>query len=223
VQELKFGSFSLRDVFNREIQKHGRFAIRGKHTSADPSRKFVEGFLRADESENMNSPSGSKADQRKNDSDYHIWAARSERPQRPKFPFGTCGDDIHGHSWSNKRGSWLWVPKGSALTAVEQGIGFLAKRSEILRFGGSNRRIIHAVKKEVDGRSFAAVAAMDRVKGRGNHQQGGALLHLGDRVGPEPFNESWEWKRGSEGARERERHSYTSERTTIEGVKVAIT
>lgn len=106
---------------------------------------------------------------------------------------------------------------------MEQGLGFPTKSSEILRFGGSNRRIIRAVTKEVDGRSFAAVAAMDRVRGRGNHQQGAALSHLGDRVGPGQFSESWEWKRGSEGARERERHSYTSERTTIEGVKVAIT
>jgi hypothetical protein len=35
---IRFGSFSLGDVFESEIQKFGRFAFRGKHSKGESSK-----------------------------------------------------------------------------------------------------------------------------------------------------------------------------------------
>jgi hypothetical protein len=47
--ELRFGSFSLGDVFEREISKFGRFAFRGKHSKGESSKRFVEEFVKLHE------------------------------------------------------------------------------------------------------------------------------------------------------------------------------
>ncbi|RLN32915.1 putative retroelement [Panicum miliaceum] len=46
-QSKGIGVFSFGDILEKEIQKHGRFAFRGKHTSADCSERFVQDFIRA--------------------------------------------------------------------------------------------------------------------------------------------------------------------------------
>jgi hypothetical protein len=43
---IKFGSFSLGDMFEKEIQKFGRFAFRGKHSSGEAPKKFIDEFIR---------------------------------------------------------------------------------------------------------------------------------------------------------------------------------
>lgn len=44
---IRFGSFSLGDILNKKIQKHRRFAFHGKHTNAETSSRFVEGYVKA--------------------------------------------------------------------------------------------------------------------------------------------------------------------------------
>jgi hypothetical protein len=44
--ELKFGTFSLGDVFEQEIRRLSEFAFRGKHTKGEASKRFVEDFVR---------------------------------------------------------------------------------------------------------------------------------------------------------------------------------
>jgi hypothetical protein len=44
--EFKFGTFSLGDVIDGEIQKFGQFALRGKKSSGKVARKFAEEFIR---------------------------------------------------------------------------------------------------------------------------------------------------------------------------------
>jgi hypothetical protein len=43
---IKFGSFSLGDVFEREINKFGRFAFRGKKSTGEASKRFVDEFVK---------------------------------------------------------------------------------------------------------------------------------------------------------------------------------
>jgi hypothetical protein len=56
-------------------------------------------------------------------------------PLEPEYPFRTCIDDLYSHSCLDKVGVWLWVPKGSALVAVDGDLGFPVRKSEIQRFG----------------------------------------------------------------------------------------
>jgi hypothetical protein len=46
---IRFGSFSLGDVFEREIQKFGRFAFHGKHSKGESSKRFVDEFVKIHE------------------------------------------------------------------------------------------------------------------------------------------------------------------------------
>ncbi|RLM75223.1 hypothetical protein C2845_PM15G04920 [Panicum miliaceum] len=131
-REIRFGSFSLGDVFNREIKRHGRFPFRGKQTSAETSHRFVDLFIRTPlEGQARVSPEVGAGKTQSNAN--CIWAERESGPRKPNFPFGSCIDDLFSHSWSDTRGTWLWVPRGAALTAVEKGLGFPAKREEIQR------------------------------------------------------------------------------------------
>jgi hypothetical protein len=100
-------------------------------------------------------------------------------PSKPNYPYGTCIDDLYAHSWSNKAGSWLWVPKGTALVATENKLGFPARKSEIQRLGWSARRIFRVVPRKVDGRSFAAVVKMDRGWDAGANRGRGLNLRPG--------------------------------------------
>jgi hypothetical protein len=45
--------------------------------------------------------------------------------------------------------------------AAERGLGFPARREEIQRVGWQSKRVTRVASKRVDGRSFAAVAAMN--------------------------------------------------------------
>lgn len=83
-------------------------------------------------------------------------------PAEPNYPFGTCIEDMYSHSWSDRVGLWLWVPKGAALVAEEKNLGYPARRSEIQRFGWSAKRIFKVTPRRVDGRSFAEVVKMDK-------------------------------------------------------------
>jgi hypothetical protein len=100
------------------------------------------------------------------------------------YSFGTCVDDLYNHSWRDKVGSWLWVPKGEALAAVKSGQGFLAKHSEILRFSHNSRKIVKAVPRKIlrkmDERSFAFVAVMDRSRNKNYHCR--AVSRLGTEL-----------------------------------------
>jgi hypothetical protein len=44
-EPIKFGSFSLGDVFDSEIKKLGRFAFRERKSTGDAVAKFVENLL----------------------------------------------------------------------------------------------------------------------------------------------------------------------------------
>jgi hypothetical protein len=46
---IRFGSFSLGDVFESEIQKFGRFAFREKHSKGESSKRFVDEFVKIHE------------------------------------------------------------------------------------------------------------------------------------------------------------------------------
>lgn len=100
-----FCSFSLGDVFEREIQKHGRFAFRGKNTSADSSRRFVENFVRAPMKDREVEDDSMPAHQNLGGT---LDLGRSHSgPIQPMYSFGTCMDDLYNHSWRDKVGSWL--------------------------------------------------------------------------------------------------------------------
>jgi hypothetical protein len=171
-----FGSFSLGDVFEREIQKFGRFAFCGKHSKGESSKRFVDEFVRIHEkcrdeleAEHLRGGGSGKMNVSRGvdeKSSCSSWA-RPESPVEPKYPYGTCMSHLVSHSWSDPAGSWLWVPRGGALAAAELGLGFLARREEIQRFGWNSRRVVRVASKRVDDRTFAEVATMDPGKGAG--------------------------------------------------------
>lgn len=66
-----------------------------------------------------------------------------------EHPFSTCLCDLYNHSWSLKTERWLRVPRGSALVAAELGLGYLAKKEEIKRFGSKAKRVVK-INKRVD-------------------------------------------------------------------------
>jgi hypothetical protein len=226
---IRFSSFSLGDVFKREIQKFGRFAFHGKHSKGESSKRFVDEFVkihgrcqeeieaegvRGGETGKMNNSRGL------NEKSTNTSWARPGSPIRPKFPYGTCMSHLVSHSWSDPIGSWLWVPRGEALVAVEHGLGFPARREEILRFEGNSRRVVRITSKQVDDRTFAEVAAMDTGRGAPPRRQGGMATHLGDRVGPVRSNEDQSSKgfegnpRGrGRGSQDRERDQWNRRRT----------
>jgi hypothetical protein len=51
---IRFGSFSLGNVFQREIKKLGRFAFQEKHSMGDAVAKFVDEFIRLQHETNEN-------------------------------------------------------------------------------------------------------------------------------------------------------------------------
>jgi hypothetical protein len=59
-EPIKFGSFSLGDVFDSEIKKMGRFAFRERNSTGDAAAKFVEKFvgLQQDLRENLSQAGG---------------------------------------------------------------------------------------------------------------------------------------------------------------------
>jgi hypothetical protein len=95
-------------------------------------------------------------------------------PVDPEYPFGTCVDDLYSHSWSDRVGVWLWIPKGSALVAADGDLGFPARKSEIQKFGWRAQRVVRVTLKKIDGRSFEAVVKMDRGWDSGYGRGGGA-------------------------------------------------
>jgi hypothetical protein len=188
---IRFGSFSLGDVFESEIQKFGRFAFRGTHSKGESSKRFVDEFVRIHErcrdeleAEHLRGVGSEKTSVSRGVDVKSLrpsWA-RPESPVGPKYPYGTCMSHLVSHSWSNPVGSWLWVPRGGALAAAELGLGFPARREEIQRFGGNNRRVVRVASKRVGDCTFAEVA-MDPGKGAGPRRQGGLAAHQGDRGG----------------------------------------
>jgi hypothetical protein len=186
--ELKFGTFSLGDVFEQEIRRLDEFAFRGKHTKGEASRRFVEDFVRNQQDMRggdwggRRQGTGEEKNNISEDESEKIQKPNSESPERPAYPFGTCIEHLFTHSWSNTAGSWIWVKKGEALSAAELGLGFPARKEEIWRFGSASRRITRALPKWVDDRSFAEVAAMDAGRGRGLPKRGGMGSRPGDRA-----------------------------------------
>jgi hypothetical protein len=69
------------------------------------------------------------------------------------------------------------------LAVAELGLGFPARREEILRFGWNSRRVVRIASKQVDDPTFAEVTTMDAGRGAGPRRQGGLATHLGDRGG----------------------------------------
>lgn len=47
VSEHRFGSFSLGDVFDQEIQKKGQFAFRGRQSNVQSSTRFIDLFAKS--------------------------------------------------------------------------------------------------------------------------------------------------------------------------------
>lgn len=81
------------------------------------------------------------------------------------------------------------MPKGGALVAAENGLGFPSRREEIQRFDGSSKRVIRVASKTVDERSFAEVAVMNSGRSFNQGKQSGMASRLGNRVGPGRYNE----------------------------------
>jgi hypothetical protein len=192
ISAIQFGSFSLGDVFESEIQKFGRFAFRGKHSKGESSKRFVDEFVKIHEkcrdeleAEHLRGGGSGKTNFSRGvdeKSSCSSWA-RPESPVGPKYPYGTCMSHLVSHSWLDPVGSWLWVPRGGGLAAAELGLGFPARREEIQKFGWNSRRVVRVASKRVDDRTFAEVAAMDPGKGAGPRRQGGLATHQGDRGG----------------------------------------
>jgi hypothetical protein len=176
-------------VITREIQKFGEFTLRGRNSSGRAARKFVEELRQTFPQDDQVGESSSKAplqefDKIEKGGEVIVPSAQCG-PGEPTHPFGTCVEDLFSHSWSNRAGSWLWVPKGSVLAAVERGLGHPATKNEIQKFGGACRRVVRVNPKRVDSRSFVEVAGMDR--GRDPNRSGHAPSRLGDRVGSGRF------------------------------------
>jgi hypothetical protein len=73
-------------------------------------------------------------------------------PSEPTYPFDTCINDLYSHSWSDRVGIWLWVPKGNTLVEAESSLEFPARRSEIQNFGWSASRILKVIPRRVEPR-----------------------------------------------------------------------
>jgi hypothetical protein len=190
---IKFGSFSLGDVFEREIIKLGRFAFRKKNSSGVAAARFVEDFVRLqrDASERLKQAEGwdgvqleKEANSRVQNANIHCKQAETTAgPSEPRYPYGTCISDLFSHSWSDPVGRWVWVKKGAALEVADLGLGFPARREEIQRFGHRNRRVVRVRASCTDKRSFAEVVAMNPGRGRGQMHRGGAPSRPGGRGG----------------------------------------
>jgi hypothetical protein len=110
---IRFGSFSLGDVFEREIKKLGRFAFREKHSTGEAAAKFVEEFIRLqhETSENLKQVEESDGLQFEKEGNLggqnaKVSCNRAEpaSPVKPRFPFGTCINHLFAHSWSDPVG-----------------------------------------------------------------------------------------------------------------------
>jgi hypothetical protein len=102
----RFGSFSLGDVMNHEIQKFGRFAFRDKRSNGEASKKFVEGFTRSapqvgrtEAMEKNGMKQTEREGARENLFDKFSSEAQSNDvgPFKPNYPYGTCIDDLYAH------------------------------------------------------------------------------------------------------------------------------
>jgi hypothetical protein len=235
---IKFGSFSLGDVFEREISKLGRFAFRKRNSSGEAAAKFVEDFVRLqrDTNERLNQAEGAVGVQLEKETNIgvqnvnvHLKQAETAGPTEPKYPYDTCINHLFSHSWSDPVGYWVWVKKGAALEAADLGLGFPARSEEIQRFGHKSRRVVRVRVSNIDERSFAEVVAMNTGRGRGQMQRGGAVLRPGGRGGPgrsgddrgydEFERESWnkDWN-SQEGDRERP-YNYNANSSGFQGVQ----
>jgi hypothetical protein len=155
---------------NHEIQKLGRFAFRDKQSNGEASKKFVEEFTKSAPQvgrTERNEKSGMKQAEREGvrENLFNKFSNEAQLnvagPTKRNYPYGTCIDDLYAHSWSNRVGTWLWVPKGTTLVAAESKLGFLARKSEIQCFGWNVRKIFRVVSIKVDRRSFATLIKMD--------------------------------------------------------------
>jgi hypothetical protein len=190
---IKFGSFSLGDVFEREITKLGRFAFRKKKSSGAAAERFVEDFVRLQREtrERLEQAEVWDGVQLEKEVNSRVQNAKlqckqaetSAGPSKPRYPYGTCISDIFSHSWSDPVGRWVWVKRGAALEAADLGLGFPARRDEIQRFGHRSRRVVRSRVSSTDNRSFAEVVAMNPGRGRGQMYRGGAASRPGGRGG----------------------------------------
>jgi hypothetical protein len=189
---IRFGSFSLGDVFEREIKRLGRFAFREKHSTGKAAAKFEEEFIRLqhETSENLDRAedfAGLQVEKEGNLGDQNVKVAFNRADpgslSKPRFPFGTCINHLFAHSWSDPVGSWVWVRKGATLEAGELGLGFPARKDEIHKFGYKSRRVVRVASRTTDERSFAEVATMDLGRGRGQLKRGGMAPRMGGRGG----------------------------------------
>lgn len=182
-EPIKFGSFSLGDVFDSEIKKLGRFAFRERKSTGDAAAKFVEKFVGLQQ--NLEGDSSQTGETRGLQSEkekeleglsesFQQNRADPASPPKPSYPYGTCINHILAHSWSDPIGRWVWVRKGAALETAELGLGFPARREEVQRFGHKSSRVIRVRPRIIDERSFAEVASMDPGRGRGQMRRGGA-------------------------------------------------
>jgi hypothetical protein len=233
---IKFGSFSLGDVFEREISKLGRFVFRNRNSSGEAAAKFVEDFVRLqrDTSERLNQAEGAIGVQLEKETNIgvqnanvHLKQAETAGPSEPKYPYDTCISQLFSHSWSDPVGYWVWVKKGTVLEAADLGLGFPARSEEIQRFGHRSRRVVRVRASNIDERSFAEVVAMNPGRGRGQMQRGGAAPRPSGRGGPgrsgddrgyndferESWNKDWS---SQEGDRERP-YNYNANSSGFQG------
>jgi hypothetical protein len=107
VSEHRFGSFSLGDVFDKEIQKKGQFAFRGRQSNVQSSARFIDLFAKSlnTEVENQRNVSDEQRScfgtEKVEESLSQMRVSLTESSNMSIYPFGTCVDEIYHHSWSN--------------------------------------------------------------------------------------------------------------------------
>lgn len=223
------GSFSLGEMFEHEIRSRGKFAFQGKNSSKSAAGRFISSYTnslrRENENQKLHAESQRSFLQNLNRVEREEQSLnRGEREKqssgvsgagqeiaRPVYPFGTCVDDVYqNHSWTNQEGGWFWVPKATALIAIENDLGFPVTAAEIRRFRPWSRRVVKAAAKRVDERSFAVVVkqgAMERPQ-----EQASPWTRLGSRGGSGRQEDSREW-RGEEDRRASDNYSRGEDRS----------
>lgn len=102
-QSLRFGSFSLGDVLEQQIRKHGQNAFHGKHYHKQSAVRFISSFteVRDQEAGNHNHL---EVEQSKQGSLHDIQNRGQVNDNNPGlrvsgsksiYPFGTCVEDVY--------------------------------------------------------------------------------------------------------------------------------
>lgn len=214
-QNIRFGAFSLGDILEQQIRKFGGNAFHGKKYHKQSAARFISSFTESMNQEvEMQNQAGIEQSKQRSRSDVQNRGVVPDdisdirvSGSKPVYPSDTCVEGVYQtRSWSNREGGWFWVPKATALVAIERNLGFPATAAEVRRFHPWSRKVIKAKSQRVDGRSFAAVLkqeSMDRDRDGGYRPQTNPWSRLGSRDGPGRYGDGRDW-RGTEDRRQGE-------------------